>query len=79
MEGYEWRISSGMENIFSGNPLLNYSSNQATKTDLKVKKRWDKDVVFKNCAQSKPEKRKEFINNLLRSKFHTRFMEKYVN
>jgi len=25
-----------MENIFSGNPLLNYAANQAPKADLKV-------------------------------------------
>lgn len=67
-----------MENILSGNPLLNYSS-QATKTDLKVKRRWDDDVVFKNCARSEPEKKKDqFINDSLRSEFHRKFMEKYV-
>uniref|UniRef100_A0A1B6DHL9 Uncharacterized protein n=1 Tax=Clastoptera arizonana TaxID=38151 RepID=A0A1B6DHL9_9HEMI len=67
-----------MENILSGNPLLNYSS-QATKNDLKVKRRWDDDVVFKNCARSEPEKKKDqFINDSLRSEFHRKFMEKYV-
>ncbi|XP_014275306.1 protein CWC15 homolog [Halyomorpha halys] len=67
-----------MENILSGNPLLNYSS-QATKTDLKVKRRWDDDVVFKNCARSEPEKKtSQFINDSLRSEFHRKFMEKYI-
>ncbi|XP_054283716.1 protein CWC15 homolog [Macrosteles quadrilineatus] len=67
-----------MENILSGNPLLNYSA-QATKSDLKVKRRWDDDVVFKNCARSEPEKSKNtFINDSLRSEFHRKFMEKYV-
>lgn len=67
-----------MENILSGNPLLNYTS-QAAKTDLKVKRRWDDDVVFKNCARSEPEKKKDqFINDSLRSEFHRKFMEKYV-
>ncbi|EEB12040.1 pre-mRNA-splicing factor cwc15, putative [Pediculus humanus corporis] len=81
-----------MENILSGNPLLNYAA-QATKTDIKVsttkleffyfirfvKRRWDDDVVFKNCARSEPEKKKDnFINDSLRSDFHRKFMEKYV-
>ncbi|KAK3932497.1 Protein CWC15-like protein A [Frankliniella fusca] len=67
-----------MENILSGNPLLNYSA-QASKGDLKVKRRWDDDVVFKNCARSEPDKKKEqFINDSLRSDFHRKFMEKYV-
>lgn len=93
-----------MENILSGNPLLNYTS-QVQKGDLKVshwdiaaftistwnpllynmfcaqvKRRWDDDVVFKNCARSEPDKKKDqqFINDSLRSEFHRKFMEKYV-
>lgn len=66
-----------MENIISGNPLLNLAV--APKSDMKVKKRWDDDVVFKNCAASEPDKtEKSFINDSLRSDFHKRFMEKYV-
>ncbi|CAB3231147.1 unnamed protein product [Arctia plantaginis] len=67
-----------MENILSGNPLLNYSA-AGQKNDLKVKRRWDDDVVFKNCARSEPEKKSNtFINDSLRSEFHKKFMEKYV-
>ncbi|CAB3382268.1 Hypothetical predicted protein [Cloeon dipterum] len=67
-----------MENILSGNPLLNYSG-QAPKGDLKVKRRWDDDVVFKNCARSEPNKNEpQFINDSLRSDFHRKFMEKYI-
>ncbi|XP_072762050.1 protein CWC15 homolog [Anoplolepis gracilipes] len=40
-----------MENILSGNPLLNYSS-QSGRVNMKVRRRWDDDVVFKNCARS---------------------------
>ena len=66
-----------MENIISGNPLLNLAA--APKADMKVKKRWDDDVVFKNCAASEPDKtEKAFINDSLRSDFHKRFMGKYV-
>uniref|UniRef100_A0A3B4CY47 Uncharacterized protein n=1 Tax=Pygocentrus nattereri TaxID=42514 RepID=A0A3B4CY47_PYGNA len=46
----------------------------------KIKKEWDDDVVFKNCAKGVDESRKEkrFINDTLRSEFHKKFMEKYV-
>lgn len=71
-----------MENILSGNPLLSYSSGnkpgQSTE-NLKVKRRWDDDVVFKNCARTEPDKKGSlFINDSLRSEFHKKFMEKYI-
>lgn len=67
-----------MENILSGNPLLNYSA-ASTKSDLKIKRRWDDDVVFKNCARSEPDRKTPaFINDSLRSEFHKKFMEKYI-
>lgn len=66
-----------MENILSGNPLLNYSG--ASKGNLKVKRRWDDDVVFKNCARNELDKKQEtFINDSLRNDFHKKFMEKYI-
>ncbi|KAI8634606.1 Pre-mRNA-splicing factor Cwf15/Cwc15 [Xylariaceae sp. FL1651] len=60
--------------IALGNPLLN------TKQNFNMKRRWDDDVVFKNQARGTEEKgkKKEFINDLLRSDFHKRFMSKYV-
>ncbi|CAH1117775.1 unnamed protein product [Phaedon cochleariae] len=68
-----------MENILSGNPLLTHYSSGGGKIDHKVKRRWDDDVVFKNCAKSQPEKKPNvFINDSLRSEFHKKFMEKYV-
>lgn len=59
--------------IARGNPLLN-------KPDFTVKRRWDDDVVFKNQARGTEEKgkSKEFVNDMLRSDFHKRFMSKYV-
>jgi len=58
--------------IARGNPLLNAQ-------DFHVKRRWDDDVVFKNQARGTEDKRKkEFVNDLLRSDFHKRFMSKYV-
>ncbi|KAK5664229.1 hypothetical protein OQA88_445 [Cercophora sp. LCS_1] len=59
--------------IALGNPLLN-------KPDFNIKRRWDDDVVFKNQARGTEDKgkKKEFINDMLRSDFHKRFMSKYV-
>lgn len=65
--------------IARGNPLLNNNGGGA-KTDFTVKRRWDDDVVFKNQARGTEDKNKskEFVNDLLRSDFHKRFMSKYV-
>ena len=71
------------ENILRGNPLLNPASKtQTAATEFRVKRRWDDDVVFKNCAKgdgSGGEKRlAQFVNDSLRSEFHRRFMDKYI-
>lgn len=66
-----------MENILSGNPLLNYSSAQKSGAP-KVKRRWNDDVVFKNCARTEADKPVDFVNDSLRSQFHRKFMEKYI-
>lgn len=75
-----------MENILSGNPLLNYAAgpkagvSTVAAADMKVKRRWDDDVVFKNCARSEPDRNPagNFINDSLRSEFHKKFMDKYI-
>jgi protein CWC15 len=71
-----------MENILSGNPLLRekYASSAAgEKSDMKVKRRWDDDVVFKNCSRAEPDKKvKTYVNDSLRSEFHRKFMDKYI-
>ncbi|VDD90398.1 unnamed protein product [Enterobius vermicularis] len=63
------------ENLLHGNPLLNTDT-----SDFKVRRRWDDDVVFKNCAKGLDERKKEptFINDAIRSEFHKKFMEKYI-
>lgn len=74
-----------IENILSGNPLINLAGQQQpqmtqAQTSFRVKRRWDDDVVFKNCAKGVDDARKEkrFVNDTLRSEFHKKFMEKYV-
>ncbi|ORZ27472.1 Pre-mRNA-splicing factor Cwf15/Cwc15 [Lobosporangium transversale] len=62
----------------AGNPLLNMNNNTAVK-DFSVKRRWDDDVIFKNQARGIDDKpKKRFINDTLRSDFHRKFMNKYV-
>jgi len=60
------------DDIALGNPLLNPKA-------FNVKRRWDDDVVFKNQARGTEQKgNREFVNDLLRSDFHKKFMSKYV-
>lgn len=40
--------------------------------------RWDDDVVFKNQARGEKKARKRFINDVIRSDFHRRFLGKYI-
>ncbi|KAF8252129.1 Cwf15/Cwc15 cell cycle control protein [Wilcoxina mikolae CBS 423.85] len=63
-------------NITQGNSLLISNST----VDFCVKRRWDDDVIFKNQARGKDDRnlKKAFVNDLLRSKFHKKFMNKYV-
>lgn len=65
------------KDIALGNPLLNAEQGRS---EYGVKRRWDDDVVFKNQARGTEERGKEkrFVNDLLRSDFHRRFMDKYV-
>ncbi|KAI9002308.1 Pre-mRNA-splicing factor Cwf15/Cwc15 [Gaertneriomyces semiglobifer] len=63
------------DEALTGNPLLQPS----TSTNFAVKRRWDDDVVFKNQAKGVDENpKKRFINDLLRSDFHRKFMSRYV-
>eukprot|EP00126_Sphaerothecum_destruens_P007420 Sdes_comp19842_c0_seq1m12058 len=59
--------------ILTGNPLVNSTPN------FTVSRRWDDDVVFKNCAKGKLERpENRFINDTIRSDFHRKFMAKYI-
>eukprot|EP00088_Acartia_fossae_P051891 TRINITY_DN58396_c0_g1_i1.p1 TRINITY_DN58396_c0_g1~~TRINITY_DN58396_c0_g1_i1.p1 ORF type:complete len:229 (+),score=91.04 TRINITY_DN58396_c0_g1_i1:41-727(+) len=67
------------ENILAGNPLLRDKFADSAKSDMKIKRRWDDDVVFKNCSRAEPEhKEAQFINDSLRNEFHKKFMDKYI-
>ncbi|KAF8309079.1 Cwf15/Cwc15 cell cycle control protein [Clavulina sp. PMI_390] len=71
--------------IASGNPLLNLAAalgKAPTSANVggsfAVKKRWDDDLVFKNQAQAEPDRPTHFVNDLLRTEFHKKFMSKFI-
>lgn len=60
------------EEVAFGNPLLN-------KNEFVVKRRWDDDVVFKNQARKLDNgKKSEFVNDMIRSDFHRKFIARYI-
>ncbi|GAA5873199.1 hypothetical protein JCM3774_000077 [Rhodotorula dairenensis] len=79
------------EEIATGNPLLNLQaalghspapstiSTSSAATSFGVKRRWDDDVIFKNQARGVSETpKKEFVNDLLRTEYHKKFMSRFV-
>ncbi|KAJ3509345.1 hypothetical protein NLJ89_g5264 [Agrocybe chaxingu] len=74
--------------IATSNPLLNLAAalgqqptGLATTAPgtFQVKKRWDDDLIFKNQAMDKkPEGQGNFVNDLLRTEFHKKFMAKFI-
>jgi protein CWC15 len=67
------------ERAITGNPLLNDEFAQEVKS-FGLKRRWDDDVIFKNQSRDDIEdkSKKRFINDMLRSDFHRKFMNKYM-
>ena len=76
--------------MLSGNPLFAKDSSSShsigihslngIESEFSVKRRWDDDVIFKNQAKGVDEKpKKRFINDVLRSDFHRKFMSKYIH
>ncbi|XP_004343684.1 hypothetical protein CAOG_06960 [Capsaspora owczarzaki ATCC 30864] len=57
--------------------IRNQAPSQSS-NDFNVKRGWDDDVVFKNCAKDAPTHEKRFINDSLRSDFHRKFMDRYI-
>lgn len=69
------------EEIARGNPLLNLQSalRPREEADFAVQKRWDHDVIFKNQASAAGNGGKGgFVNDLTRSEFHKKFMNRYI-
>jgi len=60
------------EDILKGNPIYN-------STSYSLKKRWTEDTVFKNQARNLPkDKSNRFVNDIIRSDFHRKFLAKYI-
>jgi len=74
--------------VATGNPLLNLAAalgqqvptgvNTTVPGTFAVKKRWDDDLIFKNQAISTKDKPTHFVNDLLRTEFHKKFMAKFI-
>ncbi|SJX64912.1 related to cell cycle control protein cwf15 [Sporisorium reilianum f. sp. reilianum] len=82
--------ASEHDEIARGNPLLNlqnaFSSSSTPSTskndapEFGVKKRWDHDVIFKNQAEAagNGSAKGGFVNDLTRSEFHKKFINRYI-
>lgn len=70
-EEQEEKMQAELEGqAMAGNPLMRENA---------VKRKWDDDVVFKNQGAIANEPTgKRFINDLIRSDFHKKFMGKYL-
>ncbi|KAK7049221.1 complexed with cef1p [Paramarasmius palmivorus] len=87
-EQSESEAASREAQIATANPLLNLAAalgqnptgvNTTVPGSFAVKRRWDDDLIFKNQAmdtRDKPQGR--FVNDLLRTEFHKKFMSKFI-
>jgi len=74
--------------LATSNPLLNLAAalgqdsagiNTTAPGTFSVKRRWDDDLIFKNQAMSaRKTEGGKFVNDLLRTEFHKKFMTKFV-
>ncbi|KAF8190819.1 Pre-mRNA-splicing factor Cwf15/Cwc15 [Pholiota molesta] len=74
--------------IATANPLLNLAAalgqstpgglNTTAPGTFQVKKRWDDDLIFKNQAMTPKTGQGNFVNDLLRTEFHKKFMAKFI-
>ncbi|KAF8963612.1 Pre-mRNA-splicing factor Cwf15/Cwc15 [Flammula alnicola] len=74
--------------IATSNPLLNLAAALGQQTPggvsttvpgtFQVKKRWDDDLIFKNQAMTAKTSQGNFVNDLLRTEFHKKFMAKFI-
>lgn len=75
------------EHIATANPLLNLAAalgqnpqgvNTNAPGTFAVKRRWDDDLIFKNQAVNSDKPSGQFVNDLLRTEFHRKFMSKFI-
>ncbi|KAL8273773.1 hypothetical protein Esti_002373 [Eimeria stiedai] len=79
----EQRKAEQQQRMLRANPLLlNQAGDAGEETEGGVgplKRRWDDEVVFKNQAKHLPAPKKHFINDPVRSEFHKKFLNRYVD
>ena len=66
-----------IEEILTANPLLN-SELAGDNGSYSLKKRWYEETVFKNQAKLIPKEKKRFINDTIRSDFHRKFLNRFI-
>ncbi|KAH9994299.1 Pre-mRNA-splicing factor Cwf15/Cwc15 [Russula vinacea] len=72
--------------IATANPLLNLAAalgnapgiNTTAPGTFAVKRRWDDDLIFKNQAANDNPRAGQFVNDLLRTEFHKKFMSRFI-
>ncbi|KAI0263319.1 Pre-mRNA-splicing factor Cwf15/Cwc15 [Russula aff. rugulosa BPL654] len=72
--------------IATANPLLNLAAalgnapgiNTTAPGTFAVKRRWDDDLIFKNQAAKDNSRNGQFVNDLLRTEFHKKFMSRFI-
>ncbi|KAN0132689.1 Pre-mRNA-splicing factor Cwf15/Cwc15 [Lactarius tabidus] len=72
--------------IATANPLLNLAAALGNTPGISttapgtfaVKRRWDDDLVFKNQAIGDKDRQGRFVNDLLRTEFHKKFMSRFI-
>ncbi len=60
--------------VLNTNPLLSLDGEK----NFSLQKRWFEDTVFKNQAKVSTDKKKNYINDAVRSDFHRKFMGKFI-
>jgi protein CWC15 len=70
---------AGKDAAAKSNPLLASSLAGADRQSAALKRRFGDDTVFSHTHASEPEAKKRFINDMLRSDFHRKFLKQYVS
>ncbi|KAL8433205.1 hypothetical protein Efla_004752 [Eimeria flavescens] len=78
----EQRRAEQQERMLRANPLLLNSKDGEEGEGGEVtalKRRWDDEAVFKNQSKNLPAPKKHFINDPVRSEFHKKFLNRYID
>lgn len=68
-------LQSALNHGASPSPSL---SSASAASSFGVKRRWDDDVIFKNQSMKDEQTKPEFVNDLLRTQYHRKFIKRYI-